>query len=235
MAVYTMDMLLSLPIVAPSALAPQTLETIPGSAAATPPARSLQPTPVQETCEAGPSRLTPVLSRRASLVLTQPQSYFSLPPRTTYSPSPSPATTPWERDRPRPPMLDIPLGTPEDPIFSNYPSTVPSRSSSIKGKGRAVPLGSAFQFQLAEPIGARRRHKRTEEEQEVVDESSESSQADRSSWWKRKTKGRRRAATVSHSPPDPASPTSPPVPPRNPLRAIARSASYNRRRASTLR
>lgn len=72
-----MDVIISVPILPPSLLAPQTLETIPGSASPTPPARSLRSTPKEEhipimishPCEAGPSRYIPPLD-----------SYFSLPP-----------------------------------------------------------------------------------------------------------------------------------------------------------
>lgn len=241
-----MDMgtLLNVPIVAPSALAIPTLETIPGSASPTPPLQSLRTTPVEladnsgmisdlPVCEAGPSR--PPHSRQPSY--TNPSttgSYFSgiysTPSRAKqhYSPSPSPAGTPYS-ERPRPSPLEMPLGTPDDPLFSNYPSTAPSRASPAKGKARALPfpLASAFQFQLAEPIRRRRHHRHHGDKQmEGQDSSGSTSSAEQG-----KRRGRRRANTVSYSPPfGPSSPTSPETVQRP--GPEERTSFFRRRRAS---
>ncbi|ORY23279.1 hypothetical protein BCR39DRAFT_507873 [Naematelia encephala] len=185
-----------------SSIAIPNLETIPGSAAATPalrdspPALSSGPPPA----EAGPSRhplaqhsfpSTPDGdSRRSSISSFLPGSGSYFPARS----SASTASTPSERPRPTP--INIPAGTPDEPLFSAYPDTVLSPAN--KSRNFTFPLQPAFQLS---PVAPRRR-------EDVGDEggSRDSSSSAIAGQERDRTKGsrnRRRAATLSHLSPEP--------------------------------
>ncbi|KAK8844804.1 hypothetical protein IAR55_006654 [Kwoniella newhampshirensis] len=131
-------------LIPPSTLVNSTLEPIPQSTAPTP---SYRESPSNEAGPSvhTPSRLpTPDdfagYSRRSSTssYLSVTGSYFPAASSSQifYTPS-SGATTPSERPRPSP--LELPSGAPDDPIFSAYPDTG-STPTSAKGKGRAFNL-----------------------------------------------------------------------------------------------
>ncbi|WRT63185.1 uncharacterized protein IL334_000088 [Kwoniella shivajii] len=167
----------SLIVTHPSTLVVSNLEPIPQSVAPTPSLRESPPT------QAGPSNLNTDdnheihlpspsefagSSRRSSTssYYPIPGSYFpqSQPGNSkTYYAASSGTNTPSERERPRPSPLNIPAGTPDEPLFSAYPDTGPSKPDS-KGKGKAfhLPLKPSFTLGNA-PLGRRRRGEEAEE------------------------------------------------------------------------
>lgn len=194
----------------PSMLLVPTLPPIPGSAAPTPMERSEEGTPDEaaepEQPQAGPSNHEPgtaLTSRRSSLApMLGPVlgSYFpavspeSPRPALAYTPSASGTTTPG--DRPRPAPIAIPLGTPDEPLFSAYPQTGASTSlSEAKGKERAFAFPTLTSFSLRDPAPRRRGVESSSD-----NDGASTDQSTQASSMASRPKTRRRASTISHTP-----------------------------------
>ncbi|OCF72357.1 hypothetical protein I204_06736 [Kwoniella mangroviensis CBS 8886] len=170
----------SLLVVHPSTLAIPTLEPIPQSVAPTPSLRASPPNEV-ELSTSNPA--VPVSSeqplptpsdfagssRRSSIssYYPIPGSYFPAAGSSRYQYAASSGTnTPSERPRPSP--INIPAGTPDEPLFSAYPDTGSSQPD-VKGKGKAfhLPLKPSFDLTSA---SLSRRSKGEEAEESSADE-----------------------------------------------------------------
>ncbi|WVQ82816.1 hypothetical protein IAT38_004948 [Cryptococcus sp. DSM 104549] len=146
-------------VIPPSRLAISSLDTIPQSTVPTPsqrespPREPTDPVPPLPLLLPQPHRQPPPAqfplnttdapessSRRMSapkIYHPVPGSYFPSTPSSS-SRVASGTTTPSERERPRPPPLNMPIGTPDDPIFSAYPLT--GGTPSAKGKAKVFSL-----------------------------------------------------------------------------------------------
>ncbi|WWC97605.1 hypothetical protein V866_004489 [Kwoniella sp. B9012] len=170
----------SLLVVHPSTLAIPTLEPIPQSVAPTP---SLRESPPNEVVPSTANPAVPVSSeqplptpsdlagssRRSSIssYYPIPGSYFPAAGSSRYQYAASSGTnTPSERPRPSP--INIPAGTPDEPLFSAYPDTGSSKPD-VKGKGKAFHLPLKPSFNLSSASLSRRR-KGEEAEESSADE-----------------------------------------------------------------